>query len=937
MSDMSSSRLGFALAIAAAALALGASTSFAADSASRFDLPAESLDKALRDFAIQMHCQISYEPALVAGLQAPEIRGEYTPSVVLSLLLKGTNLRAVNVTEDMIQVVETLSKTTRDVAPASEGESAYDGNGMRVAYAVEATLTAADVMQEGTTQNSNSTEVPADKKTTAKKQESDSLDEVVVTGTHIRGTAPTGSSLKVYTHEDIEKSGAATVDQFARQMTENFSGADSVSNFNSNAVNGVFSQGANDNQFGGSSFNLHGLGTTSTLTLLNGHRIAPAGANGLLTDISLIPLSAIDHIEVLADGASAIYGADAVAGVVNIVTRKNFNGAETSLRYSGATDGGDGESLGSQLLGTSWSTGNALLNYEYDKQDGLDASQRSYIPDQGGPYSLVPETRRNSVLLTGDQELSPSVTLSGEAIYSERNFQSSETANSTGTQSSGLSVGNARQTGLTLSLETILGADWRGDLTGNYSGVNQIATNGLNYVSDFFSENSTQLLGTKTDLLGIDATADGEIFHLPGGDTKLAIGGNFHTEQFDAVDAATVSGVTTNQGPPRLQRHVESAYGEVLLPIIGTQNSRAFAQRVDLSAAIRYDHYSDFGSATNPKFGLSWEPVRGVGLRTSYGTSFQAPPLGQLGSPIFSSALPLSNPSSKNGETDTLYVDGGNPALSPERSRSFTAGVDLAPQSLRNLTLNLTYFFTSFRDRIATPTASLATVNFHDPSQAPFIIYNPPLALVESYFSSPLFSGNFTGQGPGGIQALYDNQLQNIASTKQVGLDFAARYDLSTAYGQFNWSAGGTRLIRNDFQTVPTAAAFSLLNTFAQPTAWRVRGGMGWTQEHVATTIFVNFVNSYENTPLTPPERIASWVTADWYLSYKTGELATAYLPRNLTVALSIQNLADRRPPFANVQSSLAPGQKALPFDPTNASPVGRLIGLQFRKAWGAK
>jgi len=134
---------------------------------------------------------------------------------------------------------------------------------------------------------------------TPKKDEA--LTEIVVTGTHIRGAAPVGSPVTVYNREDIEQSGAASMDQFARQMPENFSSTDNVANHVSQANSGRFGQSSLDNAFGGSSFDLHGLGSTSTLTLLNGHRLAPAGLTGLLTDSSLIPLSAIDRIEVLSD------------------------------------------------------------------------------------------------------------------------------------------------------------------------------------------------------------------------------------------------------------------------------------------------------------------------------------------------------------------------------------------------------------------------------------------------------------------------------------------------------------------------------------------------------------------------------------------------------------------------------------------------------------
>ena len=154
------------------------------------------------------------------------------------------------------------------------------------------------------------------------------------------GVAPVGAPIVLYTREDTNQSGAATLDQFARNIPDNLASVDTIANPYSNIRFSptVLSNGINT--FQGTSFNLRGLGPTATLTLLNGQRLAPAGLDGSFTDSSQIPLSAIEHIEVLPDGASAIYGADAVAGVVNMITRKDFKGAETSVRYGGATEGG---------------------------------------------------------------------------------------------------------------------------------------------------------------------------------------------------------------------------------------------------------------------------------------------------------------------------------------------------------------------------------------------------------------------------------------------------------------------------------------------------------------------------------------------------------------------------------------------------------------------
>ena len=164
----------------------------------------------------------------------------------------------------------------------------------------------------------------------------ESVEELVVTGTYIHGVPPDSSPLTVYDREEIIRSGVGTVDQFLRKIPQNFAIVDagtSEGNLN-NAESGK-------NMSRGTAINLRGLGAGATLTLLNGHRLAPSGLDGSFVDVSMIPLSAIDRIEVLTDGASALYGADAIAGVVNFILRDDLSGGETSLRYGDTTQGGE--------------------------------------------------------------------------------------------------------------------------------------------------------------------------------------------------------------------------------------------------------------------------------------------------------------------------------------------------------------------------------------------------------------------------------------------------------------------------------------------------------------------------------------------------------------------------------------------------------------------
>ncbi len=96
------------------------------------------------------------------------------------------------------------------------------------------------------------------------------------------------------------------------------------------------------NDTGATGVNLRGLGATATLVLVDGHRMAGSGIQGDFADVSAIPTSAVDHVEVLLDGASALYGSDAVGGVVNIILKHHLDGVETRALGSFTSDGGAG-------------------------------------------------------------------------------------------------------------------------------------------------------------------------------------------------------------------------------------------------------------------------------------------------------------------------------------------------------------------------------------------------------------------------------------------------------------------------------------------------------------------------------------------------------------------------------------------------------------------
>ena len=209
------------------------------------------------------------------------------------------------------------------------------------------------------------------------------IDEVTVTGSRIRGVAPVGSPVISLGREELDLSSASTVADFLKEIPQVVGTGIDETRFVSTGINA-------SNASRATAINLRGLSPAATLVLLDGHRVTPSGTAGAFVDSSAIPSSAIERLEVVADGSSALYGSDAIAGVVNLIIRKNFEGAETTLRDNFA----DGYSRfqASQLLGHRWSSGNVMLAYEFSTNDALNSSERDfYRADQrprGIEYSL---------------------------------------------------------------------------------------------------------------------------------------------------------------------------------------------------------------------------------------------------------------------------------------------------------------------------------------------------------------------------------------------------------------------------------------------------------------------------------------------------------------------------------------------------------------------
>jgi outer membrane receptor protein involved in Fe transport len=125
-------------------------------------------------------------------------------------------------------------------------------------------------------------------------------------------------------------------------------------------------------------------------------------------DVSVIPIAALDRLEIVADGASALYGSDAVAGVANVILKRDYNGLNTSARFGASTDGGNQQQEYSLVAGHRWNTGGFMVAYDFSHNTPIQASQRSYAAATSPGLSLLPSLTQHNVVLTGHKALTDS-------------------------------------------------------------------------------------------------------------------------------------------------------------------------------------------------------------------------------------------------------------------------------------------------------------------------------------------------------------------------------------------------------------------------------------------------------------------------------------------------------------------------------------------------
>ena len=192
------------------------------------------------------------------------------------------------------------------------------------------------------------------------------VEEIVVTGSRIQRATDANSAtpISVFDAAALEQSGQTTLEDFLQNIPS--------------MTGGQLGSSVNNGSGGLSTVSLRGLGSSRTLILMNGRRLSSSGGATGVVDLNTIPTSIIERVEILRDGASTIYGSDAIAGVINIITKKGFEGAELTFDYGSSTHGDGDEYLAAMTLGASNDRGHVMLNAQYTKRDEIGQGDRRF-------------------------------------------------------------------------------------------------------------------------------------------------------------------------------------------------------------------------------------------------------------------------------------------------------------------------------------------------------------------------------------------------------------------------------------------------------------------------------------------------------------------------------------------------------------------------------
>lgn len=300
---------------------------------------------------------------------------------------------------------------------------------------------------------------------------------------------------------------------------------------------------------------------------------------------------------------------------------------------------------------------------------------------------------------------------------------------------------------------------------------------------------------------------------LPAGDLGLALGLEYREETLTAATGEALFIGSTPIQKVDVSRTVETIYGELAIPIFGGEFTHPLLHRLELTAAFRYDDYSDAGESTVPKIGFTYQPIPDVLFRGSYSKSFIAPTLYETKGPV------------TTGFTDEIFFDGvsqtqarqqtgANPNLEPSTAETYSLGIVISPSVLKGLTVSATWFSIEQEDIVGIVGAQTILSDVEDNG-------------TSSPYAGNVRFGNFNGSqvtGPGQIagnlnRIFVSDFQQNLGGQKVEGFDFDVRYQFEIAPNHtFTVGASAVYFTKYELQNLKTDPYTDVIGLNRDPT-----------------------------------------------------------------------------------------------------------------------
>ncbi|WP_306520134.1 TonB-dependent receptor [Rheinheimera sp.] len=817
----------------------------------------------------------------------------------------------------------------------------------------------------------------AQQTTTVAATETDSkaIEKLEVTGSRLKGVDMEGANpLQVFSKDDLIKKGYDSVSAFLKDLPQ----ASSAGTFTENGN----VAGSDGTPPGAAGVSLRGLGSSSTLVLVNGRRVAvDSFSNGFdsFVNVNAIPMSAIERVEVLTDGASSVYGSDAIAGVINFILRKDFEGHELSAMYGDDSKSSDfGRTNLTYAGGFATENSNTTLVIDYFDREKLMNSDRpidvtfkssTRVTIDGKDYAepwcagktsnngsrcqydyvieraIQPDSKNIGATLNHNYRFGDNKEFFAEAMYQDNSGSAYDSAGAFDYTLSGAlptipawartadalngSVNNIRvrsrfpeirsQQYDNTSYRLLAGLrgelqDWSWETaatlgksenevihSSGYFSVARMRAAALNGTFNPFNlgrdtdpaviaslREAAPRLG-ESDVMSWDFNIAGDLFQLSNGSVKAVFGGEARSEDiFDRPsELAKTGGVTTlGASDAAADRSQYAVYGEFNIPL---------TEQLDAIAALRYDHYSDFGGDVNPKLSLRYRATDDLILRASWSTGFRAPSLSQLGAGTSlgsnyidcgagSPYTPLCGAFGvPTGELEYDQETIGNKALDAESSEAMNLGLSW------NLTdeLNLTLDYWRYQHTDIVDVDANTTLKACIDGSAPKVSSE---AALGDAFGCVMDAGNdlvFLRTG-----------FFNVGAQDTDGIDIKLDYKLSTKAGDFKPYFAATRTLSYERQLTKDDAPEDLLgklsgaSEIARPD-FVADAGVDWTLNDWNASLSGHYTSELGDGDFKfDNDTVDSWLVLSASLGYQLSDQSK--------LQLTLRNLTDKEPPYAS-------------------------------------